>query len=490
VQLFAYNQVGRAQAGSPEELLVWVGVLGVYPPPAVSFEILGKPAAAQMLAPGFEPLGDEVCDARGKPLNYRALFSLPWPATRERFQIRVRAAHCVTTLTSRRLPAQLPMQAAESFNLLLSSCYYQPNDKSRALADLIKVIKPSPDFTLLAGDQVYLDLPSQQDLPTNKSALAKTLGKKYQLNWFSSSLQQPGLADVLRHGPVLCVPDDHEFWNNFPLFQAQLNNTHRAEDRHNWQQLANLLYERYQRSPAQAAGFYRQDIAPLSMLFLDGRTQRDSNGKAMFTQATHAAITQWKNDLLKRKQQGQAAVGLLSSGQALLIEMPGPWARKLADMEMPNFADFALLTRVLEELFAAEIPVIYITGDVHWGRIVEGRNARGNVLFYEVIASPSRLIDTAGADQYNQLKNSLRSLFGKGEDFPLHPEAAEVDELKFCKLRLSVKHRQRGDHVALLRFNATAGGLEFTVDYVCTHADEKLRRQYSRSYGPFKLNSF
>ena len=270
MQLFAYNPVGK-----PDALVVWVGLLGVNPPPAVSFEILGQAVSAQLLAPGFEPLGDEVCDARGVPLNYRALFALPWPATGERFHITVRAANQQVTLTSRRPPVQLPDKATASFNLLLSSCYYQPNDKSRALADLVKAIKPAPDFTVLAGDQVYLDLPSQQDLPLNANALAKTLGKKYQLNWFSNSAQQPGLADVLRHGPVLCVPDDHEFWNNYPLPQAQLNNTYCPQDRANWQRLANCLYERYQRSPAQVNGFFRQDIAPLSMLFLDGRTQRD-----------------------------------------------------------------------------------------------------------------------------------------------------------------------------------------------------------------------
>lgn len=484
MQLFAYNQVGQA-----DELLVWVGVLGVNPPPSVSFEIFGQTVAAQLLAPGFEPLGDEVCDARGSPINYRAIFKLHWPDSSERFQILVRAAGELVALTSRRPPAQLPAKSAESFNLLLSSCYYQPNDKSRALADLIKQIKPAPDFTLLAGDQVYLDLPSQQNLPGNKTALAKTLGKKYQLNWFSNSVQQPGLANILRHGPVLCVPDDHEFWNNFPLFQAQLDNTHCEQDRANWAELANRLYERYQRSPAQAAGFYRQDIAPLNMLFLDGRTQRDCDGLQMFNSATHKAINQWKNDLLARKQQGQAAVGLLSSGQALLIETPGAWACKIADMEMPNYADFSLITDALAELFAAEIPVIYITGDVHWGRIVEGKNVRGNTLFYEVIASPSRLIDTNCVDQYKLVRNNWRSLLGKGEDFPCHPSAAEVNELKFANLRLSVKHRQRGDHVALLRFHAAPGGIEFSVDYVCTDADEKLRRAYSKTCGPFKLTS-
>lgn len=485
MQLFAYNQVGH-----PDELIIWVGVLAVYPPPSVSFEIAGQPVTAQLLPPGFEPLGDEVCDARGKAINYRALFKLAWPATSERFAVTVTANGCVTTLSSRRPPQQLPLKSTASFNLLLSSCYYQPNDKSRALADVIKHIKPAPDLTVLAGDQVYLDLPSQQDLPCDKTALAKALGKKYQLNWFSNSAQQPGLANILRHGPVLCVPDDHEFWNNFPLFQAQLDNTHCEQDRANWAELANRLYERYQRSPAQAAGFFRQDVHPLSMLFLDGRTQRDGDGVQMFNAATHAAIRQWKNDLLLRKQQGHTAVGLLSSGQALLIETPGPWARKMADMEMPNYSDFALITNALAELFAAEIPVVYITGDVHWGRIVEGKNVRGNTLFYEVIASPSRLLDTNCVDQYKLVRNNWRSLFGKGEDFPCHPIAAEVNELKFSNLRLSVKHRQRGDHVALLRFHATPAGIEFSVDYVCTDADEKLRRAYSTSCGPFKLNSF
>lgn len=485
MQLFAYNPVGQT-----DELLIWVGMLAVNPPPSVSFEIFGKTVAAQIRAPGFEPLGDEVCDARGTAVNYRALFSLAWPDTLERFQIKVCAAGHSVVLSSRRPPLQLPGKHAASFNLLLSSCYYQPNDKSRALADLIKQIKPAPDFTLLAGDQVYLDLPSQQNLPRNKTALAQTLGKKYQLNWFSSAFNQPGLADVLRHGPVLCVPDDHEFWNNFPLFQTQLDNTHCEQDRANWAELANRLYERYQRSPAQADGFFRQDIAPLSMLFLDGRTQRDGDGIHMFNAATHAAIVQWKNDLLLRKQQGRAAVGLLSSGQAILIETPGPWARKMADMEMPNYTDFALLINALTELFAAEIPVLYITGDVHWGRIVEGKNVRGKTLFYEVIASPSRLIDTNCVDQYKFSRNSWRSFFGQGEDFPLHPSAAEVGELKFANLRLSIKHRQRGDHVALLRFHATPAGMEFNVDYVCTDADESLRRTYSKSCGPFKLTSF
>lgn len=484
MQLFAYNPIGR-----PDELLVWVGIVEAYPPPAVNFEIHGKPVAAQLLPPGFEPLGDENCDARGKPLNHRGLFKLQWPATPERFQITVRipGTDVAAILTSRRLPAQLPTKAAESFNLLLSSCYYQPNDKSHALADFIKAIKPSPDFTLLAGDQVYLDLPSQQNLPCNKKRLAQVLGKKYQANWFSTPLQQPGLAHVLSHGPVLCVPDDHEFWNNFPLYQVQLCNTHDEGDRVNWQDVAQRLYERYQMSPAQAAGFFRQDIVPLSMLFLDSRSLRDADGRQMFNLATQSAIKSWAKDLLARKNNNLPAVGLLSSGQALLMEKPGPWACKLADMEMPNYDDFPVLTNALAQLFAAEIPVIYITGDVHWGRIVEGVSPRGKTLFYEVIASPSRLINTIGSDQLNCVKNIFRK---EPKPFPKHPCAPDdLAGIKLANLTLDTKHRQQGDHVAMLRFHAIPGGLEFSVDYICTDADHHKRREHSSTQGPFKLLS-
>lgn len=485
MQLFAYNQIGR-----PDELLIWVGVLGVATPPAVVFEIHGQAIAPSAQPATFEPLGDEVRDSYDRPLNHRAIFAFAWPATSERFTVRVSAGDQCVTLTSKRPLKILPAKNTGSFNLLLSSCYYQPNDKSQALTELIKAIKPAPDFTLLAGDQVYLDLPSLQNLPEDKTRLAQTLGKKYQLNWFSNPLKQPGLADVLSHGPVLCVPDDHEYWNNFPYKQVQLTNTHWEKDRNNWRELATRLYERYQMSPAQSAGFFRQDIEPLSMLFLDGRTHRDDDGKHMFNAQTRTAIVAWKNDLLARKKNQQAAVGLLSSGQALLIEKPGQWDRRVADMEMINYKDFALLKDALAELFAAEIPVLFITGDVHWGRIVEGKNQRGNILFYEVIASPSRLIDTIGSDQINSVKDKLRDLFGDPKAFPKHPAAPkDLKEIALANLTLDIKHRQQGDHVALLRFHAVPGGLEFSVDYVCTDPNEKKRREHSSSHGPYKLLS-
>lgn len=481
MQLFAYNQVGR-----PDELVIWVGVMGVLDPPSVTFKIAGVDHVKPKNSTGsFELLGD------GQQSNHRAIFIFDWPATSERFPVEVTCGDKTVYLTSKRPPLLLPTSEEASFNLLLSSCYYQPNDKTQQnFAWLVKQIKPAPDFTLLAGDQVYLDLPSLQNLPKDKTALAQTLGKKYQMNWFSSQLSQPGLADVLAQGPVLCIPDDHEYWNNYPYFQAQLTNTHSEKDRNNWRNAAMLLYQRYQMAPIQKNGFFRQDIEPLSMLFIDGRSARDDKDNLMFTQATIDAIKQWATDLLNRKAANLAAVGLLSSGQALLVEKPSFLSSRLADMEMANFQDFKIVEAALTQLIQAGVPVIYITGDVHWGRIIEGRNKNGQVMLYEVIASPSRLIDTIGKDQKSYVENKIQTTRGNVRPFPYHSDPPEqVPDIKLANLDFAIKHRQTGDHVALLRFNRIPGGITLAVDYYCTDPDENKRTLYTQTIAPIKITS-
>lgn len=490
MRLFAYNQIGKN-----DELVIWVGVTDTAHVPAVTFEFEVYPHPPRPLVPrnaaiNFMPLGDQVCNAAGKPLNHRATFVFDWPDTDARFNVRVSCGNQHQIITSRRLPSCLPTRAQGGFYLLLSSCYYEPNDRKRPLGLRVKNLKPQPDLTLLAGDQVYLDLPSMQNLPTPKNKLAQTLGKKYRDNWFAPAPDRPGLSTLLAHGPVICLPDDHEYWNNYPLAQAQLNNTHAAQNRQNWSNCAAQLFADYQMAPIQTPGFVRVDMEPLSLLFLDSRSTRDAQGKCMFTEAAKHALNCWKNDLLHKKAQGLPAVGLLSSGQALMIDAAG-WPEKyLADMEMPNYQDFENLKAAIEELIRHGVPVIYITGDVHWGRIIEGRNHVGKPLFYEVIASPSRLLDTLGTDQWRSIKNKVSGLFGQRDDFPLHcPAPDKLPNTKLAGLRFSVMHRQRGDHVAMLRFHRTTGGMDMYVDYHCTDANENLHRQHSSTHGPFHLTS-
>lgn len=484
--LFAYNLMG-----GDKELVIWVGIRGSNSIPSsseISFKIAGESVTSPPKNnPKFENLENENSQ------NYRAIFIFDWPDISTRFNIEISYDGKTVELTSKRPPQCLPKLGEDSFRLLLSSCYYQPNDKTPAhLGTILKEhIKPLPDFTYLAGDQVYLDLPSHQNLPGDKDQLAQALDAKYRINWFpdqtdqSDQSEQPNLSYFLKCGPVLCISDDHEYWNNFPYTQIQLENTLFDKDKKNWKDLADQLYQRYQMTPGQKDGFFCMDIEPLYMLFIDGRRFRDE-GNQMFNAQSKIALKEWAQDLLDRKNKKLPVVGLLSSGQALLIEESNH--PKAFDAEMPNFInDYELLIGTISNLINHGIPIIYITGDVHWGRIVEGKDSANNTMFYEIIASPSRLQDFIFKDQFNWLINKG---FGSKEskDFPKHP--APPDELpntKFANLRFSVKRIQRGDHVAMLNFNTIPGGVALTVDYICTDKDRNKRRIYSETINLEKI---
>lgn len=474
--------------------MIWVGIRNMSNPPHVSFHIGDVEITPKNPQEQFASLNTPdipFC---------RAIFVFGQSADKhERFTVRVSCAGETVELITRCLPAQLPEFGKDSFNFLLTSCYFQPNDKVgvNCFSEQMKNLKPAPDFIYFAGDQVYLDLPVfGQNLSKKKEELTQALEKKYQDNWFPQS-SQPGLAGVLSLGPVLCIPDDHEFWNNFPHPQAQLNNTYSRQDRDHWGDVARDLYRLYQSTPAQEDGLFRMDIEPLCMLFVDGRSMRDTVMEHMFNDASLAAIVKWKQDLLTRKSNQLPAVGLLSSGQTLLMEKPNRWEREFFDAEMPNYKDYdEVLKKNLVELINAGIPVIYLTGDVHWGRIIEGTNQTGQVMLYEIIASPSRLQNFVVKDQWNAVTNAIKGIWGNADPFPMHDDPPkEVPQVKFANLDFRIKHPKIGDypkigdHVAMLRFNRIPGGVILAVDYYCTHPDSKIRNTYNRTIESVKITS-
>lgn len=479
MQLFAYSQV----ESSKEKLIIWVGIRGQSNPLAskVLFTFNTQPLSPQSFIP-FESL------PHSNPLFYRAIFTFNWSSiTIKNVRINVTYGEQTVSLASKKIPDALPELEAGSFNLLLASCYYQPNDKAgeSSLSRQIKQIKPTPDLIYFAGDQVYLDLPSLESLPADMIGLTQILEEKYSRNWFTLP-NQSGLAEILSLAPVLCIPDDHEYWNNFPYFQAQLNNTWSADGRDNWKAVAQDLYRLYQMNKEQEDGYFRMDIEPLRMLFLDGRSERDDNGNQMFTSKSQQAILKWTDDLLKAEK---PAVGLLSTGQVLLIEKQDQFNRNVFDAEMPNYKDYAILQQSLTKLIEAGIPVIYLTGDVHWGRIIEGTKDN-QILLYEIVSSPSRLQDFIVKDQKNAIMDRIKGLWGQSKPFPRHDDPPEkAPSIKLANLIFKVEWKQSGDHVAMLKFNRIPGGIALAVDYICTDEDAEKRNSFNRSNGWVKIRN-
>ncbi|MES2939587.1 MAG: alkaline phosphatase D family protein [Pseudomonadota bacterium] len=465
-----------------DELHAWVGVFDAQPPPAPVFTVDGQ--ILQPVRGALAPIRDAEVDANGLPLNHHGRFVLV-PPTPGPWRLEVAAGAGVEPVRLRvdPLPTALPTWMDGSFNVLVSSCYFQKNDKeglARVVATLPVGLRPQ--LVLLAGDQIYGDLPLNLMKERDAQEIRLDLGRKYRQNWTSEG-ESPGLRQVLAQAPVVCLPDDHEFWNNYPFVQAQIPDTHDPARRAAWAQAASELYQDYQVSEASAVGATRLDVGPLRMLLLDMRSERDAGFGQMLAPAAWPVFDQWVADLL-----AQGGAGVLSSGQALFIERPGPLDSRFKDAEMPNYeAQFKRLCEGLEQLAGAGIPVVYVTGDVHWGRIAQAIDLRHHrPLLYEVIASPSVLI----SGPWDFASRAKSWLFDRGNPWPRHAPAEKVPT-DFGPHKLfwleALQRSVVGDQVAVLSFAQAGGGVEFKVTYFGVSADTALARP--QTFGPFGLKT-
>ena len=464
-----------SQANNEGELRIWVGLFGAAGPPARPRFTINGAAAVPDRGGDPQPIRD------GQGTNYKAVYAFK-PAGAGPYRIRVQAEGESVEFGTDLLPADLPAHLDGSFNILLCSCYYQPRDDRGQLGDIVSQIKVRPHLTLMAGDQVYGDLPLRTfQRARSADEIRADLGGKYRKNWASSALGTPGLASVLARAPVVCVPDDHEFWNNYPYRQAQIPDTLSGDSYRAWEASSIELYQDYQGSEASAGGAARLDVGPLKMLFLDLRSSRDNDYDRLMSPAARKAFDAWIDELI----QGDRSIGVLCSGQALFIEKPNILEKHLADAEMPNYAEFDELSAQIGRLADKGIPLVYITGDVHWGRIARGLDlpSRGTPL-YEVISSPSCLIDSP-TDAYTVWKHNT---FGSNRPWPRHADAATVPRQFGPKGRFLVEAVQPsliGDQVAIVSFARAGAGAQFTVTYYGISRDKALSR--SQSFGPFAL---
>ena len=338
---------------------------------------------------------------------------------------------------------------------------------------------------MLAGDQVYLDLPLGEIVPAANPDRARALSQKYRKNWLSGALGAPGLQSVLERAPVVCIPDDHEFWNNYPFAQKQLPGTWSEPSRTLLGEVARSLYEDYQIGgpPGGAGGATRLNVDPLQMLFIDMRCDRDDQlGLLMSTRASNA-LTQWKTDLISTRQANRPAVGMLVSGQALFIDAPVEnWKKHNVDAEMPNYTQFSAIQQTLAELADQGIPVVYMTGDVHWGRVACGTDVPSGTVLYEVIASPSRLIRIPILDTAKEGLNAVRGIFGEKNPWPRHSDPEEAPSSFGPNGRFRIKAtgcEQRGDQVAIVSFTRVGSGVDMQVSYYGISDDKSLSQSHT-----------
>jgi hypothetical protein len=461
------------QATRPGAIRLWVGVWDTEAPPPVTLSVNDAPANARVVK-AMAPIRDGIAGPAGAPFNHRAVLEVAGLAPDSPHRVRVVAGESACDLSVRTLPERIPDVLDGTFNILLCSCYYQPEDASGLVGAIVSQIMRRPHITLMMGDQVYGDLPLLASFGADSAA--RELSQKYRRNWASERLGPGGLGKVLAAAPAICVADDHEFWNNFPFSQSQLPPTWTEAGRNAWKRAATELYEDFQLGDAKAGDAQRVDVEPLKLLCLDTRSCRDDAFDALLPPAAVEALERWADDLVADKHAERGPwFGMLVSGQALFALPETESRKRKVDAEMSNYAQFARailpqLTRLADE----SIPVLYVTGDVHWGRVAEAVDAlRGRTLLYEVIASPSRLIRVPLVDKGKELGNTVRGIFGKPDPWPRHSDPADVPDWLSGGRRFSLQcdpsrgigMRQRGDQVAILSLCRAGRGVNFNVTY-------------------------
>jgi hypothetical protein len=445
---------------------VWIGVRPRTKVPALTWTMDGQPVqakAVRAIESARTPAQLGVHPARTFTGTYEFALAAPdVPHT-----IEVQADGERDSIVVRALPAAVPAinMGAQKLRILLVSCFDTATDRmgaqvGRYAAQFLQTQRP--DLTLFLGDQVYLDLPIFSPPDPDEASIATDLENKYAANWFAHS-KQPfgrGYAEVLSAAPSAFAPDDHEYWNNYPHVQPQLKNTFAEEARNNWTRAAVRMWSMFQKEEGTDPGdaVMIDEIEPLSILIADTRTDR--RNKRLYTPRAKNLITTWAQNLAA----SQTGVGLLVTGQSLFEHEHGFWGKK-ADENLPDYqSDYTHLVAAVK-LATSKRPVLCVTGDVHWGRVLAEAGATNVGRLFEVIASPSSLVN----DPLQNVTHKFK--FGKQPPWPKHSDAPEgpLHFQSFGPREFTSIHRQRGNHIVLLSLVRVGTGIQVEAQFQPMH---------------------
>ncbi|PTR17243.1 hypothetical protein C8R31_101402 [Nitrosospira sp. Nsp2] len=463
-------------------LRLWIGVLSSQMP-ALTWHLDNIPLnspCVQPLRPLASAIADELRDERPVE-NFTGVFEISGLESGRVYKVSVTASTngVITSaeLRLKTLPSRIPDLLDGTFNVLLVSCFHHAEDRGGQAGLMASQLNSAarPDLTLLLGDQVYLDLPTLANFPANAAALAHKFEADYRANWQGEA----GYSQLLRLAPTISVPDDHEYWNNFPHPSPFIQNSWTQSGRGNWTIAATDLYKAFQFAHERDAYFHGGpaelgdasviDIEPLSFFLADGRSLRDPGRATVLTTRARKQLEHWAAEVIRKR-----CTALFITGQSLLDSASSEWKGKIADYLMPNYGDFGHITATLGKLAEAGLPVILITGDVHWGRVATIRDARtGRESIFEIISSPTSLASSVGRDQLVAVRDAVT---GQTSVWPRHSSPDPVPEFLWFggfggRFSCSRTHEQVGNHVALLSFARIGAGARMRVTYYPLHDD-------------------
>lgn len=269
--------------------------------------------------------------------------------------------------TFRTLPSRVPEKGRDAFTIALGSCFYNHRDGGRAAASYKALYERGseairPDVTVLAGDQVYLDI-GFDSLSLLKEEIRERIADDYALHW-------QALGSMLSRGGTWMLPDDHEYWNDYPFTDSILPTLLALKlphVRNSWTKAARDGVRNVQRSPVVESFTLGDD---LSVCLADLRSHR--SGQAFLPEAPFRTLLDWAGN--------RTCPGVLVIPQPLIVE------RNAVERNLRSYG--TQYARLLEALGSVSHDVVVLSGDVHFGRIASVPIGTRGARLVEIISSP------------------------------------------------------------------------------------------------------
>lgn len=265
------------------------------------------------------------------------------------------------------LPETLPGPGEKPFVVGLGSCFFRNRDGGHAASAYKALYERGadahrPDVTFLTGDQVYLDI-GFDSLSLVPAEIRQRIADDYAENWRA-------MGSFLNRGGTWMLPDDHEYWNDYPFYDSPLPT------------LLALKLDRVRRAWTRAAKDAVNNIQgtqpvevfslgdDLSFCLADLRSHRSRYG--FTTRILMSRISGWARSL--------KGPGVLVVPQPLLVE-PNPHERNLLSWPQQY-------GELLRALASSGHDIVLLSGDVHFGRVASVPLGNKGARLVEVIASP------------------------------------------------------------------------------------------------------
>ena len=264
------------------------------------------------------------------------------------------------------LPERLPRPGRKPFTVGIASCFYTKHDggrMGRAYEALFKHKDYKPDIKFLTGDQVYADI-GLGVFPLSTEDCQDRIADHYEESWTL-------MRSMLRRGGTWMVPDDHEYWNNYPFLKGfnpyLVTLDWNKGFRRRWEAAAKTGVQVVQQVQTLRKFSVGKD---LSFCVADLRTERTKEG--FISGKYFQQMVEWVK--------GLKSPGVLVVPQPLLVDH--------GDDKDATLADWKQYNELLVAMKKGKHDVVVLTGDVHYGRVAKVELGTSGNNLVEVITSP------------------------------------------------------------------------------------------------------